>query len=383
MTIDIVRAAGVLALALAATAANGQQKVIKVAALLPISGPASYFGVQDKQGYEVALDQLNRDGVNGYKFEIQYEDSQCSPLGATQAVKRALEQVKPHIVFGEECSDASLAILPIITQAKVPLLNAGSSTFKLTEQGSKWVFRIFPEERMQGESLAKNAYQRMKARRAVLLHENTNAGIGNAAAFAKTFTELGGAIVERIGFERNVNDFTPIATKIAGLGPVDVIPTFSLEGQGVKITQALEQAKVVRGGGGKAVQMGTVWLPMGFDEKAGKGAIGYVRIVQFDPNDTRPVAVAFVKAFKAKFGEDKIPTHINAHAYDQFLLLADAVRRGGTTPETIRDRLAEIKSFQATTGTISFDAKGQSINPSIMHYVETTPDLKWKALDWK
>ena len=383
MTIDIVRAAGVLALALAATAANGQQKVIKVAALLPISGPASYFGVQDKQGYEVALDQLNRDGVNGYKFEIQYEDSQCSPLGATQAVKRALEQVKPHIVFGEECSDASLAILPIITQAKVPLLNAGSSTFKLTEQGSKWVFRIFPEERMQGESLAKNAYQRMKARRAVLLHENTNAGIGNAAAFAKTFTELGGVIVERIGFERNVNDFTPIATKIAGLGPVDVIPTFSLEGQGVKITQALEQAKVVRGGGGKAVQMGTVWLPMGFDEKAGKGAIGYVRIVQFDPNDTRPVAVAFVKAFKAKFGEDKIPTHINAHAYDQFLLLADAVRRGGTTPETIRDRLAEIKSFQATTGTISFDAKGQSINPSIMHYVETTPDLKWKALDWK
>jgi branched-chain amino acid transport system substrate-binding protein len=223
----------------------------------------------------------------------------------------------------------------------------------------------------------------MKARRAVLLHENTNAGIGNAAAFAKTFTELGGVIVERIGFERNVNDFTPIATKIAGLGPVDVIPTFSLEGQGVKITQALEQAKVVRGGGGKAVQMGTVWLPMGFDEKAGKGAIGYVRIVQFDPNDTRPVAVAFVKAFKAKFGEDKIPTHINAHAYDQFLLLADAVRRGGTTPETIRDRLAEIKSFQATTGTISFDAKGQSINPSIMHYVETTPDLKWKALDWK
>ena len=371
------------ACAIAPLHVSAQDKVIKVAALLPISGPASYFGVQDKQGYEVALDQLNRDGVNGYKFEIQYEDSQCSPLGATQAVKRALEQVKPHIVFGEECSDASLAILPIITQAKVPLLNAGSSTFKLTEQGSKWVFRIFPEERMQGESLAKNAYQRMKARRAVLLHENTNAGIGNAAAFAKTFTELGGAIVERIGFERNVNDFTPIATKIAGLGPVDVIPTFSLEGQGVKITQALEQAKVVRGGGGKAVQMGTVWLPMGFDEKAGKGAIGYVRIVQFDPNDTRPVAVAFVKAFKAKFGEDKIPTHINAHAYDQFLLLADAVRRGGTTPETIRDRLAEIKSFQATTGTISFDAKGQSINPSIMHYVETTPDLKWKALDWK
>ena len=34
--------------------------VIKIGALLPISGPGSYFGVQDKQGVELALDQLNK-----------------------------------------------------------------------------------------------------------------------------------------------------------------------------------------------------------------------------------------------------------------------------------------------------------------------------------
>ena len=69
-----------------------------------------------------------------------------------------------------------------------------------------------------------------------------------------------------------------------------------------------------------------------------------------------------MKAFKAKFGEDKIPTHINAHAYDQFLLVADAVRRGGTTRRRSATGSPKIKSFEATTGKISFDAKGQSID---------------------
>ena len=91
-----------------------------------------------------------------------------------------------------------------------------------------------------------------------------------------------------IGFGRDVNDFTSIATRVAGLGKVDVIPTYTLEGQGLKITQALAQAGVVKGGGGQSIQLGTIWLPFGFEQKAGKAALGYIRIVQFDPTDQFP-----------------------------------------------------------------------------------------------
>ena len=66
-------------------AAQAQDKTIKIGALFPMSGPGSYFGAQDKQGVELALEQLNKTGVNGYKFVVQYEDSSCSPLPATQA----------------------------------------------------------------------------------------------------------------------------------------------------------------------------------------------------------------------------------------------------------------------------------------------------------
>ena len=374
-----VSALGLIA-SVALSGANAQEKTIKIGALLPTSGPGAYFGAQDKQGIELALEQLNKDGVNGYKFTIQYEDSACSPLPASQAAKRLLDQYKPDVIIGEECSDATLAIMPIIEQAKVPMINAGSSALKITDPGNPYTFRIMPNEVMQGVDIATQAYNRLNARTAVLLYENTNAGIGNARVFKETFEKLGGKIVADIGFGRDVNDFTSIATRVAGAGKADVIPTYTLEGQGLKITQALAQAGVVKGGGGPSIQLGTIWLPFGFEQKAGKAAEGYVRIVQFDPTDTRDMVKNFVSAFKAKFNAD--PTHLNAHAYDQIMLIADVVKRGAKDAQSIRDTLAQTKSFVGVTGSVEFDKNNQNIKMDTIHYMETKPDLSWSALKW-
>jgi branched-chain amino acid transport system substrate-binding protein len=369
-----------LMLSAAATPAYAQEKVIKIGGLFAMSGPGSYFGVQDKQGIELAIEEINKTGANGYKLAVQYEDSACSPLPATQAAKRMLEQYKPHIALGEECSDATLAIMPLMEQAKLPLLNAGSSSIKITEPGNPWTFRIMPNEVMQGVDIATNAYKRLNAHTAVLLYENTNAGIGNAKVFGDTFKSLGGQILADIGFGRDVNDFTAIATRIAGLGKVDVIPTYTLEGQGLRITQALAQAGVTKGGGGQSIQLGTIWLPFGFEQKAGKAALGYIRIVQFDPTDKREVVQKFVRAFKAKYNQE--PTHINAHAYDQIAVVADVIRRGGKDAQSIRDLLAATKNFSGVTGSVEFDKSNQNIKMDTIHYMETLPDLSWKSLGW-
>jgi branched-chain amino acid transport system substrate-binding protein len=373
----VVATLGLLA---AADAACAQDKLIKIGGLFAMSGPGSYFGVQDKQGIELAIEELNKTGVNGYKLEVQYEDSACSPLPATQAAKRLLDQYKPQVVLGEECSDATLAIMPLMEQAKVPLLNAGSSSIKITDPGNPWTFRIMPNEVMQGIDIANNAYKRLNARTAVLLYENTNAGIGNAKVFGDTFKSLGGQILADIGFGRDVNDFTAIATRIAGLGKVDVIPTYTLEGQGLRITQALAHAGVTRGGEGHAIQLGTIWLPFGFEQKAGKAALGYVRIVQFDPTDQRDIVQSFVRSFKAKYNAE--PTHINAHAYDQILVIADVVRRGGKDSQSIRDLMAATRNFSGVTGSVEFDKSNQNTRMDTIHYMETLPDLSWKALGW-
>ena len=365
---------------MASASAVAQDKTIKIGALFPLSGPGAYFGAQDKQGIELALDELNKAGVNGYKFAVHYEDSACSPLPASQAAKRLLDQYKPDVIIGEECSDATLAIMPIVEQAKTPMINAGSSSIRITDPGNPYTFRIMPNEVMQGVDIATQAYNKLNARTAVLLYENTNAGIGNAKVFKDTFEKLGGKVIADIGFGRDVNDFTAIATRIAGAGKADVIPTYTLEGQGLKITQALAQAGVVKGGGGAAIQLGTIWLPFGFEQKAGKAAQGYVRIVQFDPTDQRDMVKNFVAGFKAKFNAE--PTHINAHAYDQIMLIADVVKRGAKDAQSIRDTLAATKDFKGVTGSVEFDKSNQNIKMDTIHYMETRPDLSWNALKW-
>src|SRR5262249_1165974 len=206
----------------------------------------------------------------------------------------------------------------------------------------------------------------------VLLYENTNAGIGNAKVFSDTFTKLGGKILADIGFGRDVNDFTAIATRVAGLGKVDVIPTYTLEGQGLKITQALAQAGVTKGGGGagRAGGGGRWW---GWGEEAGKAGLGYIRIVQLDPTNKREMVRKFVDAFRAKYNQE--PTHLNAHAYDQIMLTADVVRRGATDAQSIRDQLAATKNFSGVTGSVEFDGHNQNTRMDTVHYMETLPDL--------
>lgn len=364
------------------TAAEAGGEEIVVGAAFPLSGPGSYFGVQDREGIDLAIEVLNEEGgFRGRPVRVEYEDSACSPLEATNAAQRLVQTVQPMVMLGEECSSATLAIMPIIERAQIPLVNAGSSAIAITQSGNDWTFRILPDEVMQGESIALNAYQQVGARRAVLLHENTDAGIGNADVFAENFEALGGEIVDRIGFDREVQDFTSIATRLAQLEDIDVIPTYTLEGQGVNITQALAQAGVTVGGGGEAIQMGTIWLPYTFEEQAGPAAEGYIRILQFVPEDTRPIVQDFVAAFEEKYG--KTPSHINAHAYDQMLLIRDAIERGATDAESMREVLTQTEGLEGTTGTITFDESNQNIEVDTMHYVRTLPDGSLELLDWQ
>jgi branched-chain amino acid transport system substrate-binding protein len=364
-------------------AAQSQDKAIRIGVVMPISGPGSYFGVMGREGIDLAMEQVGKKPINGYRLEVQAEDSACSPLQATNAVKRLIDQFKPHIVVGDECSDASLAIAPILEQNKIVQLNAGSVTMKLTESGYKYVFRIFPNAEQQSAPLVKVAREKLKAQTAVILYEKTNAGNDNADGFEKPFVKAGGKVLAKIDFGRDVNDFTAIATRIASLGKVDVLPTFALEGQQVRLSQALAQARVVKGGGGSGVQMGSIWLPWGYDQKAGPAAIGYVRIVQFDPTEKRKMVQDFIKAYKAKYGADKTPTHITAHAYDTVLIIAEAVRRGAKDSEGIREQFAKLKDFEVTTGKVTFDKKGQNSDLSVVHFVETQKDLSWKGMDWQ
>ena len=73
---------------------------------------------------------------------------------------------------------------------------------------------------------------------------------------------------------------------------------------------------------------------------------------------------------------------MTSSAFDQILVIADVVRRGATDSQSIRDIMATTKSFSGVTGSVEFDKTNQNIKMDTIHYMETLPDLSWKALDW-
>jgi branched-chain amino acid transport system substrate-binding protein len=371
---------------------GGSKQPLEIGAVLPLSGAGAYFGVAGRKGIELAVEQINAEGgVNGSPISVNFSDSQCSPLGAKQAAEKVIAD-GANAILGDECSSATLGMMPVLAKEKIPGVTPGSSALAITDPGNPWMFRIMPNEVMQGADLAAKSAQKMGAKTAVILHENTDAGIGNAKVFKRFFEKGGGKVLDVIGFDREVQDFTSIATRVAALGDIDVIPTYTLEGQGVNITNSLAQARVTKGGGGKAVQVSTIWLPIGFEAKvAPRAAEGFVRIVQFDPNHPNQAAVKFLQDFKAKFNE--VPNHISAHSYDAVKVIAQAAKsQQSTAPADIQAGLVKLERFEGVTGTVTFaknDAptcscpnEQQNIEMDTIHYVQTEPDGKLVSLDW-
>jgi hypothetical protein len=44
--------------------------------------------------------------------------------------------------------------------------------------------------------------------------------------------------------------------------------------------------------------------------------------------------------------------------------------------------LATTKDFSGVTGSVEFDKTNQNTKMDTIHYMETLPDLSWKALSW-
>ncbi len=60
-----------------------------------------------------------------------------------------------------------------------------------------------------------------------------------------------------------------------------------------------------------------------------------------------------------------------ALGYDAFMVLADAIKRAGSTDRgKIRDALAKTHSFKGVTGTITFDAIGNPVKSAVIMEIE-------------
>jgi branched-chain amino acid transport system substrate-binding protein len=132
------------ALAQGAAAENGvtNDKVVLGQAAV-FSGPAAQLGIQMRNGIKAYLDDVNKKGgVHGRKIELVTEDDRYEPSVAPGMTKKLIEEHKVFALIGYVGTPTGVVHLPVLTQAKVPLVGMFTGAEALRVPFNRYVFHV-------------------------------------------------------------------------------------------------------------------------------------------------------------------------------------------------------------------------------------------------
>ena len=145
------------AAALAPRRARAQPKEVKIAMVVPLSGPWARQGILEQMGARMAVDDINNAGgiksMGGAKIHLLEYDTGDSAEKAKDAAQRMLAQ-EPDVVGGFGCwlSTFTLAVTEVTERAKMPWLTLSYSDL-ITSRGFKYVFQSSPTAVQQAEDM--------------------------------------------------------------------------------------------------------------------------------------------------------------------------------------------------------------------------------------
>src|SRR3954468_9018789 len=133
--------AALLAPALPAFAAD----TIKIGLVTALSGQSARAGEALTRGLAVAIDELNASGgALGRKFELVRRDDEATPAKGVIAARELVHKEKVAVLFGGLDTPVSIAIIPVITEAKVPFMGPWAAGTAITHNGTNpnFAFRV-------------------------------------------------------------------------------------------------------------------------------------------------------------------------------------------------------------------------------------------------
>ncbi|KAA0259363.1 ABC transporter substrate-binding protein [Deferribacter autotrophicus] len=119
-------------------------KPIKIGYVYIMSGPFSTYGQFAKQGAELAIEEINKNGgILGRPVKGYFEDSTGKPDVALRAIRKLVYQEKVDILIGLDSSGVAKTVVPSIPKMKTPLIITHAATPDVTGKlCNKYVFRI-------------------------------------------------------------------------------------------------------------------------------------------------------------------------------------------------------------------------------------------------
>ena len=323
----------------------------------PVTGPAAVASEWERWGIDLAVEEINgAGGVLGRKIETIILDNKCNPSEAVNVANKLVE-AKVVAIIGSHCSSAHLAAMPIIKEAKVPMITGIASNPQITDQsgvgGNDWAFRINPSDKAMMDALGAYLGDKKIFKTVAIVGEDTDFGRGGAAAFQAVAEKAGINIISSDFHPQNVPDYTSILTRLQQRRP-DAIATFQLGGDSLNFLR-------------NAMQMGVRIPYTGRVELGGRnlqiieagGMEGSISAWTYSHEISAPQNQAFVAKIKAKY--NSVPYLQTWGSYDCLRIIAQAiVLAGDVDPTKVRDAIKGLKFTTVFGKEVTFDEHNQA-----------------------
>ncbi|WP_372653025.1 ABC transporter substrate-binding protein [Halobacteriovorax sp.] len=354
---------GALAASLAPLSLAAKREV-KIGAVFPMTGAVATYGQESVNGIKLALKKINAEGK--VSIDLKVEDNKSEPQESANAVTKLITSDNVDAIIGSVASSNTLAGAPIAQTSKVPLLTPASTNEKVTMTGD-FISRTCFTDAFQGVVMAKFAYETLKKRKmAVIIDNSSDYSKGLSKVFKAKFKELGGKLVsdEDFAYIQKDTDFRSLLRKVKRTKPDAIF----LPGYYTEVGLILKQARQM--GMNMPFLGGDGWDSPTLQKLAGKAVSGNYISSHFAPDDKDEKVQAFVKEYKAEYGQN--PGAMAALGYDGILVMADAISRAKSTKNTdIQAAILATKDFVGVTGSITIDKNRNAKKSAVV--LETTP----------
>ncbi len=308
---------------------------IKVGVVDTYSGPPAVFGNDALNGFKLALQEINRDGVHGARIEFVTRDEKFSPEIGLSMARELVLQERVDVLVGTINSATALAISAFAREQRVPFIVWISKSEKITgAKGHRYVFSTGENTAMAGKALAEAMARRGYARfwLAAEDYEYGHAITNSFWRFMKR-AKPESALVGQTWWRTGEPDLVPYLTQIlqarpqavffgtGGAGMANVMRTMQVIGFAQRIPSAIHTAIDV-----------TVLRPLG--AAAPEGVFGTTDYLYYYPET--PANRKFVQDFQAAYGSP--PGFPAFHGYITGYFIAEAYRKARSLD---RDRFVE------------------------------------------
>jgi branched-chain amino acid transport system substrate-binding protein len=332
--------------------AYAQDKPILVGAAIPFSGANATYGEDVKLGVDLGLQSINAKGVLARQMKVEYQDTLSDRAKAAALFQQFAAQ--PDVVaILSYSTDEFVAVDPLATQLKVVNISVGSAG--AIDKFSPYSFRVMTIVNKVMDAVIKKLQELKGIKSLAIIYETTNNyTVGESQAIKRAAAKYGIKVTTVETFTRGDQNFTPQLTQIAQTEP-DMLVVSAATNEAVPI---IVQARSI---GIKGIIFGGTSLnDPHIGELAGKAALGMITYFPFDAKDQRPVVTEFIRLFHDKTGKAEPSAH-TAASYDAIRLLADAIRRAGSTDrDAIRNALGSTKDFEGVNGSFSYSGSGDN-----------------------